>query len=148
MIDIFENEADVTWGCVSVEGIPLIVIQTTGPLTSSGLLQLELKDLRLSVMGEFTEEGLNPSTFVVYEYGRLHQPLLACDLSPRLLSLCEASDKGEPWMLALQVLSAEGEKLSKTYSVVGRSTRLLRGPEGCEVLPRWFVYLLEDAPDV
>jgi len=134
MNDLYKDEADVEWTCVTLGGQPLLVVQATGPVLSGKFMQADYKALKLRFL--FNEE-LKADTFVCFEGQQFDQPILATDPDPLLDPLREAITNGTPWGLALQY-QVEKNRYTRIF-VTDKEVTTIFGGNGD--IPRWIVGL-------
>lgn len=142
MNEIFENDMDVNWMCGEIKGVPVLVIQSTGPVSSASLAAFEIRhlDTRFLYINDKLPE-LVPDTFIVFDQGKITEPLLATDIDPTLNPLIAAIARKQTWLLALQVL-VEGEPRTRLFTVDPNKTTPVKGPDGEDMLSRWIAKLV------
>ena len=134
MDDLFKDNPDIEWSCVSLEGVPVLVLQATGPALSATLLADPMREVHLKYIYDTDQlPTFVPKKFVCYTESLLH-PLLACDADPILAPLITAVEKNFPWMLFFQVM-IEGNQITRAFIVNGTT------PEE-KFVPRWLVGLV------
>ena len=135
VMDLFQNNPDIEWACSSVEGVPILALQTTGPALSATLLADPMREVHIQYIYDVDQlPAFVPKTFVCYTESIL-RPLLACEADPLLAPIMEAADKRLQWMLFFQVL-VEGKEITRAFIIQGTIT-----PEE-RIIPRWLVKLV------
>ena len=113
----WENAPDVEWSCLMLHGVPLLMIQASGPAVSGALLARDLKTVTLRFIFDDTKlPDFVPKTFLCYEGDDILHPILACDPEPMLFPLRAAITDKAKWILALQVM-VEGKPMTKMLQV-------------------------------
>ena len=125
MNEIYADEADVEWTCTTFAGVPLLVIQASGPVMSGMWLQADFKSLQIRYLFDMAKlPDLVPDTFVCFEGKHMDKPLLACDPDPMLRPLLEAAKNKTPWSLVLQY-KVEKDEYTRVFMTEGEETRLI-----------------------
>lgn len=118
MEEFFQSSPDVEWSCVKLSGIPMLVIQATGPLVTAEWLQRDFKKLELKHLFGL---DLKPTTFICVEGGHTMSPILAADIDPMQDPLVQAVENSQPWMLALQYV-VERQRYTRLFVTVKDTT--------------------------
>lgn len=117
MIDLYDDNADVEYGCAIFKGAPVLAVQTTGPVLSGIFLGGDYKDLKARVAFDLaTFPDVGAGTFLVYNGKDMHSPILACDVEPTIAPVCQALDRGISWFLVLQ-FHVEGQRTCRIFHV-------------------------------
>lgn len=117
MDDILYDGADVEFQMGSVDGIPILVLFDAGPVWSASALSAEYDDLRFRVASMVGQE----LRFVLFQKDRMLYPILTTTPEQDLIEFALDTEKGKPWLLAIQ-FKIDGQKKSILW--------LTQSPEG------------------
>ena len=131
---LYTDDVDVEWSVTQLGDDPVLVVQTTGPVTSATFLSLNPRTLKLRyIYDQDRFPSLVPTTFVCYE--DITKPILACELDDIQHPLIRVEQEKKPWLLLLQFV-VEGMPQSRVFRTLDGVTHPVT--DGItEVLPRW-----------
>jgi len=122
-----ENTPDIEWSVASLNGIPILCLQTEGPSMSAGMACFETsQDIQFRVLSELGAPG--KPTFALFN-GKPSEGapiILEAPFNSLAKPVLEAAENAEMWVFCLQYLS-QGTRLSRYWIIKDQSSEE-RGP--------------------
>ena len=132
MIDVWEDQPDVEWAVTTLEGAPVLVIQTNGPFLSASFLSGEYKELEVKYAFEAVKQQ---DGFLLVANGAIERPLLIAPADHIFDLILRAQKTNNVWIFIAQVM-VEDDPQSRVWFVQGTV------PDSGRKLSRWIVALV------
>jgi len=137
--------ADVCWITGALEGVPMLILESTGPSWATVAMTAEWDCLHYKILSELsldpdTEGLLGEPIFSVFEPGQIQAPLFCTDeVDENIDRFDRMAREAKGWVLVMQFMLAEQKALRLWHTTLGDKpkTELIGEDQDDGVVFKW-----------